>query len=139
MLRLRSEAFDALNVSQPNYATARHVIGQYLHVLQDFYSNTNWNKINPSSYYSDLGNVFYDSFFFSCKEREDEVILIFLSCIHFYQEFLGKLCIKCQVPVKIHVKIAGLYACRCMLNFFFGGGCSTETSIVTSFLFCMHN
>lgn len=63
MLRLRSEAFDALNVSQPNYATARHVIGQYLHVLQDFYSNTNWNKINPSSYYSDLGNVFYDSFF----------------------------------------------------------------------------
>lgn len=116
MLRLRSEAFDALNVSQPNYATARHVIGQYLHVLQDFYSNTNWNKINPSSYYSDLGNVFYDSFFFSCKEREDEVILIFLSCIHFYQEFLGKLCVKCQVPVKIHVKIAGLYACRCMLN-----------------------
>eukprot|EP00105_Crassostrea_gigas_P030488 XP_011452806.1 PREDICTED: von Willebrand factor A domain-containing protein 7 isoform X2 [Crassostrea gigas] len=55
LLRLRSEAFDALNVSQPNYATARHVIGQYLHVLQDFYSNTNWNKINPSSYYSDLG------------------------------------------------------------------------------------
>lgn len=55
-------------------------------------------------------------FFFSCKEREDEVILIFLSCIHFYQEFLGKLCVKCQVPVKIHVKIAGLYACRCMLN-----------------------
>ncbi|XP_062605380.1 von Willebrand factor A domain-containing protein 7-like [Saccostrea cucullata] len=55
LLNLRSSAFDALNVSQPNYATARNMIGQYLHVLQDFYSNTNWKKINSSTYYSDLG------------------------------------------------------------------------------------
>jgi hypothetical protein len=55
LLKLRSSAFDALNVSQPNYATARTMIGQYLHVLQDFYSNTNWNKIDPSNYYTDLG------------------------------------------------------------------------------------
>lgn len=44
----------------------------------------NWNKINFLSYYSDLGNVFYDLFFFFCKECEDEVILIFLLCIYFY-------------------------------------------------------
>ncbi|XP_061182850.1 von Willebrand factor A domain-containing protein 7-like [Saccostrea echinata] len=55
LLNLRSSAFDALNVSQPNYATARNMIGQYLHVLQDFYSNTNWKNINTSTYYSDLG------------------------------------------------------------------------------------
>nr|XP_022338687.1 von Willebrand factor A domain-containing protein 7-like [Crassostrea virginica] len=55
LLRLRSDAFDALNVSQPNYATARNMIGQYLHVLQDFYSNTNWNEVNASTFYSDLG------------------------------------------------------------------------------------
>ncbi|XP_055997711.1 von Willebrand factor A domain-containing protein 7-like [Ostrea edulis] len=55
LLSVRSSAFDALNVSQPNYATARNMIGQYLHVLQDFYSNTNWNKINATHHYTDLG------------------------------------------------------------------------------------
>ena len=59
MLRLRSDAFDALNVSQPNFATARNMIGQYLHVLQDFYSNTNWNEVNATTYYSDLGKVYF--------------------------------------------------------------------------------
>ncbi|KAJ8306798.1 hypothetical protein KUTeg_014882 [Tegillarca granosa] len=45
MQTLRDRLLFILNSSSPDYETAREVIGQYLHILQMFYSNTNWDRV----------------------------------------------------------------------------------------------
>lgn len=42
MQTLRDTAIQILNHSAPNFDAAREVVGQFLHLLQMFYSNTNW-------------------------------------------------------------------------------------------------
>lgn len=55
MQTLRDTAIQILNSSAPNYDAAREVIGQYLHLLQMFYSNTNWIELSGSIIYQPLG------------------------------------------------------------------------------------
>lgn len=46
MQTLRDTAIQVLNNSVPNYDAAREVVGQFLHLLQMFYSNTNWIEMS---------------------------------------------------------------------------------------------
>lgn len=57
MQTLRDTALQILNSSSPNYDAAREVIGQYLHLLQMFYSNTNWVELSGSIIYQPLGKI----------------------------------------------------------------------------------
>ena len=58
MQLLRETAIHILNGSSPSYDAAREVIGQYLHLLQMFYSNTNWVEMKGSVMYNPLGKGF---------------------------------------------------------------------------------
>ena len=58
MQLLRETAIGILNSTSPNYDAAREVIGQYLHLLQMFYSNTNWVEMNADKIYEPLGIIF---------------------------------------------------------------------------------
>ncbi|WAR05598.1 VWA7-like protein [Mya arenaria] len=49
MQTLRDTLLSILNNTNPNYDAARELVGQYLHLLQMFYSNTNWVEIATSS------------------------------------------------------------------------------------------
>lgn len=55
MQTLRDTVIQILNSTAPNYDAAREVIGQYLHLLQMFYSNTNWVELSGSIIYRPLG------------------------------------------------------------------------------------
>ena len=57
MQLLRESVFGILNSSSPNYDAAREIIGQYLHMLQMFYSNSNWVEMNGNKIHEPLGNV----------------------------------------------------------------------------------
>ncbi|XP_052253774.1 von Willebrand factor A domain-containing protein 7-like isoform X2 [Dreissena polymorpha] len=46
MQTLRDTLLNTLNSSNPNFDAARELIGQYLHLLQMFYSNTNWVEMS---------------------------------------------------------------------------------------------
>ena len=48
MQALRDKVISILNNTNPNYDAAREVVGQYLHLLQMFYSNTNWVELSTS-------------------------------------------------------------------------------------------
>ena len=66
MQLLRESVIGILNSSSPNYDAAREVIGQYLHMLQMFYSNTNWVEMNGNKIHEPLGEYIYS--FFSSPE-----------------------------------------------------------------------
>ncbi|XP_070537056.1 von Willebrand factor A domain-containing protein 7-like [Ptychodera flava] len=51
----RDTIISYLQKSEPDYSTARTLIGEYLHILQDFYSNTNWVEMKGAIPYEDLG------------------------------------------------------------------------------------
>ncbi|XP_053372636.1 von Willebrand factor A domain-containing protein 7-like [Mercenaria mercenaria] len=55
MQTLRDTVIQILNNTAPNYDAAREVIGQYLHLLQMFYSNSNWIELSGSIIYRPLG------------------------------------------------------------------------------------
>ncbi|KAL4228607.1 Von Willebrand factor A [Mactra antiquata] len=55
MQNLRDTVIQILNNTAPNYDAAREVVGQYLHLLQMFYSNTNWVEMSGSVLYRPLG------------------------------------------------------------------------------------
>ena len=57
MQLLRESVIGILNSSSPNYDAAREVIGQYLHMLQMFYSNTNWVEMNGNKIHEQLGKA----------------------------------------------------------------------------------
>ena len=59
MQLLRESVIGILNSSSPNYDAAREVIGQYLHMLQMFYSNTNWVEMNGNKIHEQLGKAIY--------------------------------------------------------------------------------
>ena len=76
MQLLRETAIGILNSTSPNYDAAREVIGQYLHLLQMFYSNTNWVEMNADKIYEPLGN---DSELTKSKAEQTYVNLV-LTC-----------------------------------------------------------
>ncbi|KAK3607797.1 hypothetical protein CHS0354_031297 [Potamilus streckersoni] len=55
MQTLRDTLIQILNSSSPSYDAARELIGQYLHLLQMFYSNTNWVEMSGKQIYRPLG------------------------------------------------------------------------------------
>ena len=55
MLSIRSTIVASLNNEAPDYVGIRENIGRYLHLLQDFYSNTNWVELYPDDLNTDLG------------------------------------------------------------------------------------
>ena len=59
MQLLRESAIGILNGTSPNYDAAREVIGQYLHMLQMFYSNTNWVEMSGNKIHETLGMSFW--------------------------------------------------------------------------------
>ncbi|KAK3104893.1 hypothetical protein FSP39_012645 [Pinctada imbricata] len=53
---LRNNTLSILTSSSPDYDAARILIGQFLHIVQDFYSNTNWiDMTGGAAIYEDLG------------------------------------------------------------------------------------
>ncbi|XP_046570408.1 von Willebrand factor A domain-containing protein 7-like [Haliotis rubra] len=52
---LRATAIFILNQTMPDYRAARGLIGQFLHIVQMFYSNTNWPELSGSAVYDSLG------------------------------------------------------------------------------------
>ncbi|XP_077993878.1 von Willebrand factor A domain-containing protein 7-like [Glandiceps talaboti] len=55
LVRIREDILKELRKEHPNYSDARVWTGQYLHTLQDFYSNTNWIEMKGTVPYEDLG------------------------------------------------------------------------------------
>lgn len=55
MIQLREDVMKVLQFANPNYDLTRELIGQYLHILQMFYSNTNWVEIKGATPYFSLG------------------------------------------------------------------------------------
>ncbi|XP_077993037.1 von Willebrand factor A domain-containing protein 7-like isoform X2 [Glandiceps talaboti] len=51
----RDALIQLLQESDPDYQTARYLAGEYLHIAQDFYSNTNWVEMKGGIAYEDLG------------------------------------------------------------------------------------
>ncbi|XP_046570368.1 von Willebrand factor A domain-containing protein 7-like [Haliotis rubra] len=54
---LRETAINVLNKTKtnPNLDAARELIGQFLHIVQMFYSNTNWPELSGKAAYESLG------------------------------------------------------------------------------------
>ncbi|XP_071103949.1 von Willebrand factor A domain-containing protein 7-like [Haliotis cracherodii] len=52
---LRETAINVLNKTNPNLDAARELIGQFLHIVQMFYSNTNWPELSGKAAYESLG------------------------------------------------------------------------------------
>ncbi|XP_048240671.1 von Willebrand factor A domain-containing protein 7-like [Haliotis rufescens] len=55
MMNLREQAIAVLSQSNTNFDQARNLIGQFLHILQMFYSNTNWIEFSGAVPYYSLG------------------------------------------------------------------------------------
>ncbi|XP_035659236.1 von Willebrand factor A domain-containing protein 7-like [Branchiostoma floridae] len=55
MITQRNSILGVLSAASPNFESARSMIGVYLHILQDFYSNTNWVELEGGVPYEDLG------------------------------------------------------------------------------------
>ncbi|XP_061182849.1 von Willebrand factor A domain-containing protein 7-like [Saccostrea echinata] len=53
--RYRQLVLDLLGLSVPDYTAARKYVSYCLHLLQSFYSNTNWIELNGQTIYTDLG------------------------------------------------------------------------------------
>ncbi|OWF51464.1 von Willebrand factor A domain-containing protein 7 [Mizuhopecten yessoensis] len=54
--QLRDNLLQVLGAVSPSYERARELVGQYFHIIQSFYSNTNWVELqNNADIYSDLG------------------------------------------------------------------------------------
>ena len=89
MQTLRDTAIQILNNTSPNYDAAREVVGQLLHLLQMFYSNTNWIEMSGGGViYQPLGRVG-----FCCRE--------YCRCRHHrrcsFREFVYELLLLIQV------------------------------------------
>ncbi|XP_033758555.1 LOW QUALITY PROTEIN: uncharacterized protein LOC117340882 [Pecten maximus] len=53
---LRDNLLQVLGATNPSYERARELVGQYLHIIQSFYSNTNWVELqNNADIYEDFG------------------------------------------------------------------------------------
>ncbi|CAH1274702.1 VWA7 [Branchiostoma lanceolatum] len=57
LISLRSSILSVLRADTTNFQTARAMIGEYLHLLQDFYSNTNWVELEGDIPYEDLATT----------------------------------------------------------------------------------
>ncbi|XP_066269076.1 von Willebrand factor A domain-containing protein 7-like isoform X2 [Branchiostoma lanceolatum] len=55
LIRQLNSTLAVLSATPPNFEAARSMIGVYLHILQDFYSNTNWVELEGGVPYEDLG------------------------------------------------------------------------------------
>ncbi|XP_078665591.1 von Willebrand factor A domain-containing protein 7-like [Branchiostoma floridae x Branchiostoma belcheri] len=55
LITQRNSILEILSGTRPNFEAARAMIGVYLHILQDFYSNTNWVELEGGVPYEDLG------------------------------------------------------------------------------------
>ncbi|XP_071103193.1 von Willebrand factor A domain-containing protein 7-like [Haliotis cracherodii] len=55
ILSLRGTVIFILNQTMPDYKAARDLIGQFLHIVQMFYSNTNWPELKGTAVYDSLG------------------------------------------------------------------------------------
>ncbi|XP_067664114.1 von Willebrand factor A domain-containing protein 7-like [Haliotis asinina] len=55
MINLREQAILVLSQNNTNFDLARILIGQFLHIMQMFYSNTNWVEFNGAVPYYSLG------------------------------------------------------------------------------------
>ncbi|XP_019616853.1 PREDICTED: von Willebrand factor A domain-containing protein 7-like [Branchiostoma belcheri] len=55
LITQRNSILEILSGTRPNFEAARAMIGVYLHILQDFYSNTNWIELEGGVPYEDLG------------------------------------------------------------------------------------
>ncbi|CAH1248692.1 VWA7 [Branchiostoma lanceolatum] len=55
LITQRNSILGVLSATPPNFEAARSMIGIYLHILQDFYSNTNWVELEGGVPYEDLG------------------------------------------------------------------------------------
>ncbi|XP_062605379.1 von Willebrand factor A domain-containing protein 7-like [Saccostrea cucullata] len=53
--RYRQLVVDLLGLPVPDYEAARKYVSYCLHLLQSFYSNTNWIELNGQTIYTDLG------------------------------------------------------------------------------------
>ncbi|XP_067685699.1 von Willebrand factor A domain-containing protein 7-like [Haliotis asinina] len=52
---LRETTINVLNKTNANLDAARELIGQFLHIVQMFYSNTNWPELSGKAPYESLG------------------------------------------------------------------------------------
>ncbi|XP_052092523.1 von Willebrand factor A domain-containing protein 7-like [Mytilus californianus] len=52
---IRTQLLSELHKHNPNYELSRQLIGQFLHILQMFYSNTNWIEENGANKYPAVG------------------------------------------------------------------------------------
>ncbi|XP_076091883.1 uncharacterized protein LOC143063560 isoform X3 [Mytilus galloprovincialis] len=52
---IRTQLLSELNKPNPDYELSRQLIGQFLHILQMFYSNTNWIEDNGANKYPAVG------------------------------------------------------------------------------------
>ncbi|KAK3105201.1 hypothetical protein FSP39_019627 [Pinctada imbricata] len=57
MQSLRSQIIQELLLAEPDYVVVRERIGQYLHLLQMFYSNTNWIEVRGQEICRSLGSL----------------------------------------------------------------------------------
>ncbi|XP_071096229.1 von Willebrand factor A domain-containing protein 7-like [Haliotis cracherodii] len=55
MVNLREQVIAVLSQNNTNFDQARNLIGQFLHIMQMFYSNTNWIEFSGAVPYYDLG------------------------------------------------------------------------------------
>ncbi|XP_078664785.1 von Willebrand factor A domain-containing protein 7-like [Branchiostoma floridae x Branchiostoma belcheri] len=55
LMTQRNNILGVITTPTPNFEQARAMIGVYLHILQDFYSNTNWVELEGGVPYEDLG------------------------------------------------------------------------------------
>ncbi|XP_066268440.1 von Willebrand factor A domain-containing protein 7-like [Branchiostoma lanceolatum] len=55
LITQRNSILAVLSATPPNFEAARSMIGVYLHILQDFYSNTNWVELEGGVPYEDIG------------------------------------------------------------------------------------
>ncbi|XP_078665605.1 von Willebrand factor A domain-containing protein 7-like [Branchiostoma floridae x Branchiostoma belcheri] len=54
LITQRNSILEILSGTRPNFEAVRAMIGVYLHILQDFYSNTNWVELEGGVPYEDL-------------------------------------------------------------------------------------
>ena len=59
--RLKEKLISTTQKPDCDSGTAREYMGQYLHLLQMFYSNTNWVELHGGTICRDLGMLQFDS------------------------------------------------------------------------------
>ena len=57
MQDIRAKLLAELRKADPDYELSREYVGQFLHILQMFYSNTNWIESNGQNMLPAIGKI----------------------------------------------------------------------------------